>query len=86
MTIERVTVSLPSEVKEAAQQVAAETGVPFSAVVSDALAAWLRGRLLQSWLANYQQQFGAFDEDELRRLADEAGLVYVPPTEGRSAA
>lgn len=86
MTSERVTVSLPSEMKEAAQRIATETGVPFSAVVNDALAAWLRARLVDSWLAEYQEEFGAFDEAELRQLAEEAGLPYIPPAQGRSAA
>lgn len=86
MTTERVTVSLPAEVKEAAQRVASETGVPFSTVVQDALTAWLRSKLVDAWLSDYQTEFGSFSEDELRQLADSTGTTYVPPTERSSAA
>ena len=83
---ERVTVSLPTEVRRAAQRVAEATGVPFSAVVQDALATWLRTRLVDAWLAEHQAAHGAFSEDELRALAAEAGVPYLPPTASRSAA
>lgn len=85
-TTERVTVSLPTEVRRAAQRVAEATGVPFSAVVQDALATWLRTRLVDAWLAEHQAAHGAFSEDELRALAAEAGVPYLPPTASRSAA
>ena len=83
---ERVTVSLPTEVRRAAQRVAEATGVPFSAVVQDALATWLRTRLVDAWLAEHQAAHGAFSEDELRALAAEAGVPYLPPTASRRAA
>lgn len=83
---ERVTVSLPAEVRRAAQRVAEAAGVPFSAVVNDALASWLRSRLVDAWLAEHQAAHGAFDEDELRSLAAETGVPYLPPTTGRTAA
>ncbi len=83
---ERVTVSLPTEVRRAAQRVAEATGVSFSAVVQDALATWLRTRLVDAWLAEHQAAHGAFSEDELRALAAEAGVPYLPPTASRRAA
>ena len=86
MSTERVTVSLPAEVKEAAQRVATATGVPFSAVVNEALGSWLGTRLVDTWLAEYQQEHGSFDEDELRRLAGELGLPYLPPSANSNAA
>lgn len=76
---ERVTVSLPSEVRRTAQQVADETGTSFSAIVVSALEEWLRGRLIDSWLADFQERTGAFDEDELRHLALQTGVTYLPP-------
>lgn len=76
---ERVTVSLPAEVRQTAQQVADGLGTSFSSVVADALTGWLRGRLVDAWLADHQAAHGAFDEDELRRLADDAGVPYLPP-------
>ena len=77
MTTARVTVTLPSELHQAAQQAAESARVPFSAVVSDALAAWVRGQLVDGWLAEHQSAHGAFDEEELRTLAEEAGVPYV---------
>lgn len=83
--VERVTVSLSTEVRRAAQQVAEADGVPFSALVQDALTSWLRSRLVDVWLADHQTAHGAFSEDELRNLAAEAGVPYFSPT-ARTAA
>ncbi|MEJ7797238.1 MAG: hypothetical protein WKF42_01970 [Solirubrobacteraceae bacterium] len=77
MTTSRVTVTLPTELHQAAQQVAHGAGLPFSAVVSDALAAWVRGRLVDAWLAAHQAAHGRFEEDELRALAEDAGVPYL---------
>lgn len=79
MTAQRVTVSLPEEVRHAAQRVANDLGLSFSAVVSEALTGWLRARLVDAWLDEYQATHGAFDEEELRALATEAGVPYLPP-------
>jgi predicted transcriptional regulator len=86
MSADRVTVSLPAEVHRAAQRVARETGVPFSAVVTEALEVWVRGRLIDAWLADYESEHGAFDEAELREIAAEAGVAYIPPTPSRTVA
>ena len=86
MSSDRVTVSLPTEVRQAAQRIAQESGVPFSTVVAQALAAWLRGRLVDAWLSEHEAQFGAFDEAELRALAEEAGVAYLPPIHSRTVA
>jgi len=69
-----VTVSLPAGVRQAAQRVAQESGVPFSSVVADARSAWLRGRLVYVWLAEHEAEFGPFEEAELQELAAEAGV------------
>lgn len=82
MSTERVTVSLPDEVRRAGQRVAEERGVSFSAVVTEALGEWLRGRLVDAWLAEHQATHGVFDETELQALAAEAGVPYLPA--GRS--
>jgi hypothetical protein len=79
MSTERVTVSLPDDVRRAAQRIAEERGTSFSAVVTDALIGWMRGRLVDAWLAEHQAVHGAFDEDELRVLAADAGVPYVSP-------
>jgi post-segregation antitoxin (ccd killing protein) len=86
MTTARVTVTLPAELRQAAQEAADSAGVPFSAVVSDALAGWVRGQLVDAWLAEHQTAHGAFDEDELRALAEDAGVPYVPAGRSRRPA
>ena len=86
MSTERVTVSLPADVRLAAQRVAQEAGVPFSAVVTEALETWVRGRLIDAWLVDYEAEHGAFDEAELREIAAEAGVAYIPPTSSRTVA
>ena len=86
MTMARVTVTLPADLRQAVQQAAEGADVSFSSIVSDALDAWMRGRLVDEWLAEHQESHGAFEEDELRALAQEAGVPYTPPTRGRSAA
>ncbi len=77
--MERVTVSLPAEIRRTAQEVADEEATSFSAVVVDALEAWLRGRRVDAWLGEHQDRAGDFDEDDLRALAREAGVAYLPP-------
>ena len=86
MSTERVTVSLPAELRQAVQKVADESGIPFSAAVSGALSAWIRGQLVDAWLADHQVEHGVFEEDELRALALEAGVPYVPAGRARSVA
>jgi hypothetical protein len=83
MSTERVTVSLPAELRRAAAEVAEQRGESFSAVVAAALGDWMRARLVDAWLFDHQERHGAFDEDELRALAAEAGVPYLPP--GRPA-
>lgn len=84
MNAERITVSLHPEVKATAQRMAEEAGVPLSAVVAEALQAWTRGRLVDSWLTDYQKEFGELTESELQSVAAETGAVYLPPS-ARSA-
>ena len=79
MSSERVTVSLPDDVRRAALRIAEERGTSFSAVVAEALTGWMRGRLVDAWLAEHQAAHGEFDESELRELAAEAGVPYVGP-------
>lgn len=86
MTTARVTITLPAELRQAAQDAADSAGVPFSSVVSEALAAWVRGRLVDVWLAEHQTAYGAFDEDELQALALETGVPYVPAGRSRRLA
>lgn len=86
MSTERITISLPSEVKQAAQRVAEASGVALSSLVSEAINSWLRTRLVDSWLIEHQAEFGEFDESELQALAADVGVPYLPPRRRESAA
>jgi predicted transcriptional regulator len=77
MTIERVTVSLPGEIRQRAQQLADDAGVPFSTVVAEALTIWTRGALVDAWLVDYEAEHGSFSEEELGAIAQKMGVPYV---------
>ena len=62
MSTERVTVSLPDDLRRGAQRIAEERGTSFSAVVAEALIGWMRGRLADAWLAEHRATHGEFDE------------------------
>ena len=79
MSSDRVTVTLPDELRRAVQRQAEVQGVSFSSLVGEALTAWLRGRLVDAWLADHQATHGEFSEDELRTVAADAGVPYLPP-------
>lgn len=70
---------MPDDLRRAAQQIAEDRGTSFSSVVAEALTGWMRGRLVDAWLAEYQEEHGTFDEDELRAIAESAGVPYVGP-------
>ena len=62
-------------------------GTSFSAVVTEALTGWMRGRLVDAWLAEHQATHGEFEENELRALAADAGVPSSGPAgAGDSAA
>ena len=54
----------------------------FSSVVTSALEDWMRGRLLDEWIRDYEAEFGPFTEDELQEIAGRTGMPYLPPTHG----
>lgn len=85
MKTERVTVSLPANVRDAAAQVAQASGRSFSAVVNEAVSAWLRTQLVDAWLTDFQEEFGSFNENELQQLAAETGVPYVAPRRSSAA-
>jgi hypothetical protein len=88
MTMARVTITMPEELRHAVLNAAERAGVPFSAVVTAALGAWARGQVVDEWLADHRAEHGEFSEDELKALANEAGVPYIPPgsTSGSAAA
>jgi predicted transcriptional regulator len=77
--IERVTVSLPAQVRQKAQQLAEAEDTTFSAVVTSALEDWMRGKLLDEWLREFEAEFGPISEDELEAFAQKSGMRYLPP-------
>lgn len=79
MSTGRVTVSMPEELRSAASEIAKQLDLSFSAVVTAALGDWMRGRLVDAWLAEHQATHGPFDEAELQNLAAEAGVPYLAP-------
>ncbi len=78
--------TLPADLHEAAQRAARNAGLPFSAVVTDALGSWVRGALVDAWLAEHQADHGAFDEGALQTLAEDAGVPYVAVDGSRNLA
>ena len=85
MTIERVTVSLPAELRQAAQKAADATGTAFSSVVADALLDWVRGRKIDELLAEYEAEAGEITEGEMREMAKEMDLPHVEKRRARAA-
>jgi hypothetical protein len=83
MSLERVTVTIPADLWAAGQRFADASGTSFSAVVSAALTTFLRGCLVDDWLALYQAEHGDFGEDELCRIATDAGVPYRPESGDR---
>lgn len=47
--VERVTVSLPPDLRRAAPRVADDAGMSFSSIVTEALVSWRRARLVDVW-------------------------------------
>ena len=79
MSTDRVTVSLPAELRQAGQAEADETSTSFSAVVTAALRDHLRGRAIDTWVLEFEAEHGEFSEAELVAIAADAGVPYVPP-------
>jgi predicted transcriptional regulator len=82
-TIERVTVSLPAQVRQQAQRLAEAEDRTFSSVVTSALEDWMRGKLLDKWLEDFEEEFGPITEDELKEFARKSGMRYLPPRSHR---
>ncbi len=80
-TIERVTVSLPAQVRQQAQRLAELEERTFSSVVTSALEDWMRGKLLDEWLREQEEEFGPISENELKAFAERSGMRYLPPAD-----
>jgi predicted DNA-binding protein len=78
-TMERVTISIPSQLRQSAARLAEREGRSFSAFVSSAVEDHLRGLLVDEWLAEQAAERGGWDEEELKALAEETGIPYLPP-------
>ncbi len=78
-TTERVTVTIPIEMRQAAQREAEERNVALSTVVSEALAEHVRARALREVVEDYEAEFGVITEDEMREYAARVGIPYSSP-------
>ncbi|MGF1647590.1 MAG: YlcI/YnfO family protein [Kineosporiaceae bacterium] len=83
-TMERVTISIPPQLRESAARLAEREGRSFSAFISSAVEDHIRGLLLDEWLAEQAAERGGWDEEELKALAEETGIPYLPPGRPRS--
>jgi predicted DNA-binding protein len=78
-TMERVTISIPPQLRESAARLAEREGRSFSAFISSAVEDHIRGLLLDEWLAEQEAADGGWDEEELKALAERTGIPYLPP-------
>jgi predicted DNA-binding protein len=78
-TTDRVTISIPSQLRASAAHLAEREGKSFSAFISSAVEDHIRGLLLDEWLAEQAAERGGWDEEELKKLAEETGIPYLPP-------
>ena len=81
--MERVTVSMPANVRESAARIAEDEGQSFSALVTSAVEDWIRGRLMDELLQELADERGGWDEASLQTLAAETGIPYTPPDQRR---
>ncbi|CAN5398445.1 hypothetical protein BH24ACT9_BH24ACT9_11960 [soil metagenome] len=63
MSMEQITVALPRDVWQSAERIADRLDASLSAVVATALVEWVRPRLVDSWLVEYELAHGAFGEE-----------------------
>lgn len=70
---------MPQELRRFIAHEADQVGLSFSAVVTSALAAWARGRLIDTWLSEHQTAHGTVSENELKALANDARVPHLPP-------
>ncbi len=54
--------------------------------VAEALAQPVGGHAIDAWLVQFQEEHGAFTEDELRSIAADAGIAYLPPPDAVAVA
>lgn len=78
-TTERVTISIPADLRASAARLAEGEGRSFSAFITSAVEDHIRGLLLDEWLAEQAEADGGWDEDELKALAERTGIPYLPP-------
>ena len=76
---ERVTISIPADLRASAARLADREGRSFSAFVSSAVEDHIRGLLLDEWLAEQAEADGGWDEEDLKALAERTGIPYLPP-------
>ena len=74
MTTKKMSVSFPSELSEEIQGQAHAAGMSVSAWLAEAAAARLRSEALREALDSYQEEHGAFTDEEIDRARERLGL------------
>jgi hypothetical protein len=69
-----MSISFAPELGEAVREAAKRSGMPLSAWLADAAATKLRAEALDSFLADWQAEHGAFTEEEIAQAERELGL------------
>jgi LmbE family N-acetylglucosaminyl deacetylase len=74
MSADRITMTMDEELGAAVRAAARRSGMSVSAWLTEAAAARLRNELLGGFLDQWQEEHGAFTEEELARAAETLGL------------
>jgi hypothetical protein len=76
----KTSITVPTDVFEAAKEEGAKRNLSFSAIVAEALAEWVRGQLMDQYLRDYCGPPGdPLREEDLMQVAIERGLPYIAP-------
>jgi hypothetical protein len=77
MAVEKLSISMDAELAEKVRQAAEDDGLSVSAWIAKQVDREIRMRGIDRLLEEYQQEHGAFTEEELRQA--DIRLGYLPP-------
>ena len=77
MTIERITVSLDSDLAAHLRRLADRADTSVSAIVAESVQLWIRGRLLDELLDDIERETRTFDEADIEAAAAQLDVPYV---------
>ncbi len=84
MTVTKLSISLNAEQAEEIRAAAAAAGLSVSAWVAEAIRPRLRSEALRRYLEEYQEEFGAFTEEEIEQA--DIALGFRAPASQTDAA